>query len=81
MVNDNGVPPAFGALAEWSKAPRSGRGLFGGVGSNPTGTIFLAFFITNNFYHIYHYHKRLHLVEKGWKPGLDCVVYLIFIGL
>ena len=31
---------ATGTLAEWSKAPRSGRGLFGGVGSNPTGTIF-----------------------------------------
>ena len=27
-------------LAEWSKAPRSGRGLFGGVGSNPTVDIF-----------------------------------------
>ena len=26
-------------LAEWSKAPRSGRGLFGGVGSNPTADI------------------------------------------
>ena len=24
-------------LAEWSKALRSGRNLFGGVGSNPTG--------------------------------------------
>ena len=28
-------------LAEWSKAPRSGRGLFGGVGSNPTVDIFV----------------------------------------
>ena len=26
----------FGEMAERSKAPRSGRGLFGGVGSNPT---------------------------------------------
>ena len=29
------------SLAEWSKAPRSGRGLSGGVGSNPTAVIFL----------------------------------------
>ena len=26
-------------MAEWSKAPRSGRGLSGGVGSNPTAVI------------------------------------------
>ena len=26
-------------MAEWSKALRSGRSLFGGVGSNPTLTI------------------------------------------
>ena len=29
-----------GEVAEWSKALRSGRSLFGGVGSNPTLTIF-----------------------------------------
>ena len=27
-------------MAEWSKALRSGRSLFGGVGSNPTLTIY-----------------------------------------
>ena len=29
-----------GEVAEWSKALRSGRSLFGGVGSNPTLTTF-----------------------------------------
>jgi hypothetical protein len=31
---------AKGEVAEWSKALRSGRSLFGGVGSNPTLTTF-----------------------------------------
>ena len=30
--------PRSGEVAEWSKALRSGRSLFGGVGSNPTLT-------------------------------------------
>ena len=30
---------AYDSVAEWSKALRSGRSLFGGVGSNPTLTI------------------------------------------
>ncbi len=30
--------PCSGEVAEWSKALRSGRSLFGGVGSNPTLT-------------------------------------------
>ena len=33
--------PRSGEVAEWSKALRSGRSLFGGVGSNPTLTTFL----------------------------------------
>ena len=35
-----------GEVAEWSKALRSGRSLFGGVGSNPTLTSFLAHNLT-----------------------------------
>ena len=36
------APHAKGEVAEWSKALRSGRSLFGGVGSNPTLTMFSA---------------------------------------
>ena len=44
-----------GEVAEWSKALRSGRSLFGGVGSNPTLTIFDA-------------QRQCKLAEVGFDP-------------
>ena len=39
-------------MAEWSKAPRSGRGLSGGVGSNPTAVMFFGELILRETYKI-----------------------------
>ena len=42
-------PGLRASVAEWSKAPRSGRGLSGGVGSNPTACTCFKEMSTNFF--------------------------------
>ena len=43
MSSKQSGAPSTGSVAEWSKALDSSSSLFGGVGSNPTWTIFFGF--------------------------------------
>ena len=55
-------------MAEWSKAPVSGTGLYGGVGSNPTSCIL------NKQKHYSYYENKY---QKIWPLNMDSVCAIL----